>query len=66
MQGWAAANTIKTILFEAYDEPWKAQGDANSETHFGLWQAIGKSSNQAQYTLTGVQEKVAIASVKEY
>jgi exo-beta-1,3-glucanase (GH17 family) len=62
MQSWATANAIKTILFEAYDEPWKAQGDANSETHFGLWQTIGTSSNQGQYTLTEVQQKVAIAA----
>lgn len=62
MQNWSATNTIKTILFEAYDEPWKAQGNDNSETHFGLWQAVGTSSAQNQYTLTGVQQKVAIAS----
>ncbi len=54
---WAVNNTIKVILFDAYDEPWKSVDNANSETHFGVWQAIGTASSKTQYTLNSVQPK---------
>jgi hypothetical protein len=45
---------VRTILFEAYDEPWKGSSDSsNSEGCFGIWQAEGTSAAQNQYTLTG-------------
>jgi len=62
---WSASNTIKTILFEAYDEPWKAQDSINSEAHFGIWQAIGTSSVKNQYTLTSEQQKFAIVDATQ-
>jgi len=60
MKTWSVANAIKTIIFEACDEPWKAQGGSNSETFFGIWQANGTSTVPNQYTLNGVTPKYTI------
>jgi len=60
IKNWSAANAIKTIIFEACDEPWKAQGGSNSETFFGIWQANGTSTAPNQYTLNGVTPKYTI------
>ena len=60
MKNWSVANAIKTIIFEACDEPWKAQGGSNSETFFGIWQANGTSTAPNQYTLNGVTQKYTI------
>jgi hypothetical protein len=51
-KSWSLSTGIKTILFEAYDEPWKGSQDAaNSEAFFGIWHADGTSSARNQYTL---------------
>ena len=56
----SVANGIKTIIFEAYDEPWKGSVDAsNSEAFFGIWQAEGTSTARNQYTLTDEKQKYA-------
>jgi exo-beta-1,3-glucanase (GH17 family) len=58
MKTWSAANAIKTIIFEACDEPWKGSADgSNSESLFGIWQANGTSTAPNQYTLNGVTQK---------
>ncbi len=60
MKNWSGTNAIKTIIFEAYDEPWKAQGGSNSETFFGIWQADGTSTAPNQYVLKDVKQKYTI------
>lgn len=61
MKSWAAANTIKTIAFEAYDEPWKGSSNgSNSEAFFGIWQANGSSTAPNQYTLNHVTQKYTL------
>ncbi len=61
MVKWSAANGVKTIMFAAYDEPWKGPADgSNSEAFFGIWKANGTSSNRGQYTLNGVTLKYTI------
>jgi exo-beta-1,3-glucanase (GH17 family) len=61
MVNWSAANGAKTIMFAAYDEPWKGPADgSNSEAFFGIWKANGTSSNREQYTLNGVTPKYTI------
>ena len=60
MKSWSVANAIKTIVFEACDEPWKAQGGSNSETFFGIWQANGTSTAPNEYTLNAVTQKYTI------
>lgn len=63
MHSWSMSNGVKTILFEAYDEPWKGSSDgSNSEAFFGIWQAEGTSSAQNQYTLTGETLKYPITA----
>jgi hypothetical protein len=61
MVKWSASNGVRTIMFAAYDEPWKGPADgSNSEAFFGIWKANGTSSNRGQYTLNGVTPKYAI------
>jgi exo-beta-1,3-glucanase (GH17 family) len=61
IKSWAAANQIKTIAFEAYDEPWKGSPNgSNSEASFGIWQANGSSTAPNQYTLNGVTQKYTL------
>jgi exo-beta-1,3-glucanase (GH17 family) len=65
MQNWSASNGVRTILFEAYDEPWKGSPDnSNSEGCFGIWQAEGTSSAQNQYTLTGETLKYPLSAAQ--
>jgi len=53
MKSWSSSNGVKTILFEAYDEPWKGSQDGfNSDAFFGIWRADGTSRAQNQYTLS--------------
>ena len=61
MVAWAASNNVKTVVFEAYDEPWKGPADgSNSEAFFGIWVADGAASDRGHYTLNGVTPKYAI------
>lgn len=61
MVNWAASNNVKTILFEAYDEPWKGKADgSDSEAYFGIWQANGTAPDTGHYTLNGVTQKYTI------
>ena len=61
MVKWSAANGVKTVIFAAYDEPWKGPADgSNSEAFFGIWKANGTSSNRGQYTLNNVTPKYTI------
>jgi exo-beta-1,3-glucanase (GH17 family) len=58
IKNWSVANAIKTIIFEAYDEPWKGSRDqSNSEGFFGIWQADGVSTGRNQYTLKDEKPK---------
>ena len=62
MVNWAASNGVKTIVFAAYDEPWKGPADgSNSEAFFGIWKANGTASDRGHYTLNGVKQKYNIA-----
>jgi hypothetical protein len=51
----------KTIIFEAYDEPWKGlPNGSNSEAFFGIWQANGISTAPNRYTLKDVKQKYTL------
>jgi exo-beta-1,3-glucanase (GH17 family) len=64
IKSWSSSNRVKTILFEAYDEPWKGSQDAaNSEAFFGIWQADGTSSARNQYTLNSEVQKYTISAL---
>ena len=64
IKSWSSSNGVKTILFEAYDEPWKGSQDAaNSEAFFGIWQADGTSSARNQYTLNSEVQKYTISAL---
>ena len=61
IKSWSVANAIKTIIFEAYDEPWKGSPNgSNSEAFFGIWQANGTSTAPNQYTLKDVKQKYTL------
>jgi exo-beta-1,3-glucanase (GH17 family) len=61
IKDWAASNNIKTIIFAAYDEPWKGPADgSNSEAFFGIWKADGTATDRSHYTLNGVTQKYNI------
>jgi len=61
MVGWAQSNNINTVVFDAYDEPWKGPADgSNSEAFFGIWKADGTASDRGHYTLNGVTAKYGI------
>ena len=61
MVDWAASNGVKTIPFEAYDEPWKGPANgSDSEAFFGIWKADGTASDRGHYTLSGVTQKYNI------
>ena len=44
---WTRENNLTCFYFEAFDEPWKSDGTAGSEGHFGLFTVEG----QAKYAL---------------
>ena len=44
---WTRENDLTCFYFEAFDEPWKSEGTAGSEGHFGLFTVDG----QAKYAL---------------
>ena len=44
---WTRENNLTCFYFEAFDEPWKSDGTAGSEGHFGLFTVDG----QAKYPL---------------
>lgn len=61
MVNWANSNNVKTVMFAAYDEPWKGPADgSNSEAFFGIWKANGTASDRGHYTLNGVTQKYNI------
>jgi exo-beta-1,3-glucanase (GH17 family) len=61
MVKWAASNNVKTIIFSAYDEPWKGPANgSDSEAFFGIWKAEGTASDRGHYTLSGVTAKYTI------
>ena len=61
MVEWANSSGVKTIIFEAYDEPWKGPANgSNSEAFFGIWKANGTASSQQNYTLNGVTMKYSV------
>lgn len=65
MVDWASSNGVKTVIFAAFDEPWKGPADgSNSEAFFGIWKADGTASNRSSYNLTGVSPKYTIAQSK--
>jgi exo-beta-1,3-glucanase (GH17 family) len=58
MNQWAASNNVKTIIFAAYDEPWKGTADgSNSEAFFGIWRADGSANDRSHYSLNRVEQK---------
>jgi len=58
MVNWADANNIKTVIFEAFDEPWKGPADgSSSEAYFGIWTAIGTAAQRNQYKLNSINQK---------
>ena len=64
MVNWADANNIKTVIFEAYDEPWKGPANgSSSEAFFGIWKANGLAKDRSQYTLTGVSQKYNLSQL---
>ncbi len=61
MVNWANSSGVKTVMFAAYDEPWKGPADgSNSEAFFGVWKANGTASDRGHYTLNGVTPKYSI------
>ncbi len=61
MVNWANSNSMKTVIFAAYDEPWKGPADgSDSEAFFGIWKANGTASDRGHYTLNGVTQKYSI------
>jgi len=61
MVTWAQSNGVKTVIFAAYDEPWKGPADgSDSEAFFGIWKANGTASDRGHYTLNGVTAKYSI------
>jgi exo-beta-1,3-glucanase (GH17 family) len=61
MVNWAASSGVKTVIFAAYDEPWKGPAaGSNSEAFFGVWKADGTASDRVHYTLNGVTPKYNI------
>ncbi len=61
MVNWANSNGVPTVIFAAYDEPWKGPADgSNSEAFFGIWKANGTASDRSHYTLNGVTPKYSI------
>lgn len=40
---WARENNMTCFYFEGFDEPWKSEGTAGSEGHFGLLTVDGKA-----------------------
>ena len=40
---WTSENNLSCFYFEAFDEPWKSNGTAGSEGHFGLFTVEGKA-----------------------
>jgi len=62
IKSWSLSNGVKTILFGAYEEPWKGSRDgSNSEAFFGIWRADGTSSTPNQYTLNSEAQKYTIS-----
>lgn len=58
MVNWSDANNIKTVIFEAFDEPWKGTANgSSSEAFFGIWSAKGVAPDRAHYTLTSINQK---------
>jgi hypothetical protein len=52
---------VKTVVFSAYDEPWKGPADSsNSEAFFGAWKANGTASDRGHYTLNSVAAKYSL------
>ena len=40
---WTRGNNLTCFYFEAFDEPWKSEGTAGSEGHFGLFTVDGEA-----------------------
>ncbi len=54
---WTRENDLTCFYFEAFDEPWKSDGTAGSEGHFGLFTVEG----QAKYALWDLVDAGAFA-----
>lgn len=58
MQTWSTQNNLKVFVFEAFDEPWKANTAASgqpvqltsSEGYFGLWSVTGQPTPFVPYS----------------
>lgn len=53
---WTREKNLTCFFFEAFDEPWKSNGTAGSEGHFGLFTVDG----QAKYALWGLVDSGAL------
>ncbi len=61
MVNWASSNGVPTVIFAAYDEPWKGPADgSDSEAFFGIWKANGTATDRSHYTLNGMTPKYSI------
>ncbi len=61
MVNWANSNGVPTVIFAAYDEPWKGPADgSDSEALFGIWKANGTATDRSHYTLNGMTAKYSI------
>jgi hypothetical protein len=43
VMAWTKGSNLTCFYFEAFDEPWKSEGTAGSEGHFGLITVDGKA-----------------------
>jgi hypothetical protein len=65
MKTWSASNSVPTVIFQAYDQPWQTVPAAqvpttagSSEGFFGLYTANG-TSTATSFTLTSITNKFA-------
>ncbi len=65
MKTWSASNSVPTVVFQAYDQPWQTVPAAqvpttagSSEGFFGLYTANG-TSTATSFTLTSITNKFA-------
>jgi exo-beta-1,3-glucanase (GH17 family) len=56
---WTRENNLTCFFFEAFDEPWKSDGTAGSEGHFGLITVDGR----AKYALWNLVDAGAFAGL---
>ncbi len=68
MKTWSASNSIPTVIFQAYDQPWQTVPPAqvpttagSSEGFFGIYTANGTSTVNS-FTLSSITNKYTLSS----